>query len=101
MPLGDALLYYLPNFLAPRVLWDRLILSGFPTFADPQVLLWYPVSMFLSLFEVRSGFVISAYVMAFTAQNLDAEGTAEVTRLTSGSVDVRTSATSAIISGHE
>lgn len=61
---GDALLYYLPNFLAPRVLWDRLILSGFPTFADPQVLLWYPVSMLLSLFELWNGFVISAYVMA-------------------------------------
>jgi hypothetical protein len=61
---GDALVYYLPNFLGPRVLWDRLILSGFPAFADPQVMLWYPVSMLFSLFELWNGFLISAYVMA-------------------------------------
>src|SRR5439155_877578 len=51
---GDSLLYYLPNFYAPKFFWDPLTFSGFPLFADPQVLSWYPPAvLFLYIASLR------------------------------------------------
>lgn len=46
---SDGLIYYVPAFYSPRVLWTNLILSGFPVAADPQVETWYPLSLLFSL----------------------------------------------------
>ena len=61
---GDALLYYLPILYSPRTAWDPMILSGFPTMADPQVMAWYPVAMIFSYIKSFNGFLLSAYVLA-------------------------------------
>jgi Bacterial membrane protein YfhO len=62
---GDVFAYYLPVFLAPRSLWTNLLHSGFPSFADPQFQLWYPLNRLFSLFpHTWEAFTISAYVLA-------------------------------------
>jgi hypothetical protein len=63
--LVDAVSYHLPYFYARKVLWDTLLLGGFPMMADPQVMTWYPPA---ALFSLLPGgwnlFIISAYVLA-------------------------------------
>jgi hypothetical protein len=62
---GDVFAYYLPVFLAPRSLWTNLLHSGFPSFADPQFQLWYPLNRLFALFpNTWEAFTISAYVLA-------------------------------------
>ncbi|HZG52215.1 MAG TPA: hypothetical protein VEZ40_08765, partial [Pyrinomonadaceae bacterium] len=39
---GDGILYFLPNFYAPRVLWDASVWGGFPAAGDSQLMMWYP-----------------------------------------------------------
>jgi hypothetical protein len=39
---GDALIYYLPNFIRGITFWDPLLFGGFPVAADPQAMTWYP-----------------------------------------------------------
>ena len=60
---GDGYVYYLPNFFSERSLWEPLIFSGFPAFADPQVMTWYPISFIFSFFHSWNAFVISAYIL--------------------------------------
>jgi hypothetical protein len=61
---GDGLLIYLPNFHSHKVLWDTLLLSGFPMMADPQVMTWYPPAFLLSLLPGSwNVFMIVAYVV--------------------------------------
>lgn len=62
---GDGVPLFLPHFFSKKVLWDVLLFGGFPMFADPQVMMWYPVEMLFS--HLPGGwnlFVISAYVLA-------------------------------------
>lgn len=63
---GDGIIYFLPNFAAPRVLWDTSIWGGFPAVADAQLMLWYPPALLFSLFGVSAyqPFVLAAYVLA-------------------------------------
>ena len=62
---GDVFAYYIPVFYSPRSLWTNLLYSGFPSLADPQFQLWYPLNYFFSLFSNSwNGFIISAYVLA-------------------------------------
>jgi len=62
---SDGLIYYVPAFYSPRVLWTNLILSGFPVAADPQVETWYPLSLFFSLIPNSwNVFFSSAYILA-------------------------------------
>jgi len=61
---GDALVYYLPNFILNAAFWDPLIMGGFPVAADPQAMTWYPVSILFSALGSWNGFVLSAYVLA-------------------------------------
>jgi uncharacterized membrane protein YfhO len=62
---GDVFAYYLPVFHAPRSLWTPLLHSGFPSFADPQFQLWYPLNRLFALFpNTWEAFTISAYVLA-------------------------------------
>ncbi len=42
-------------------LWNEWILSGFPAFADPQQLTWYPLRWLIPSFNL---FVVSAFVIA-------------------------------------
>ncbi|HEV7377671.1 MAG TPA: YfhO family protein [Pyrinomonadaceae bacterium] len=66
-PGGDGINIYLPNFYARKVLWDTLLLSGFPMFADPQVMHWYPPSLLFSMFGGNwswNVFILLAYLAA-------------------------------------
>lgn len=66
-PGGDGINIYLPNFYARKVLWDNLLLSGFPMFADPQVMHWYPPSLLFSMFGGNwswNVFILLAYLAA-------------------------------------
>lgn len=61
----DSVFYHQPYFYAKKVLWDTLLLSGFPMMADPQVMAWYPPALLFS--QLPGGwnfFIISAYVLA-------------------------------------
>jgi hypothetical protein len=61
----DAVQYFLPNFLRGAKLWDPALLSGFPAAADPQSMVWYPLSFLFSLLHHSwNAYVISAYVLA-------------------------------------
>lgn len=62
---GDGIPLFLPNFFSRKVLWDTLLFSGFPMFADPQVMMWYPPAILFSY--IPGGwnvFIISAYILA-------------------------------------
>jgi hypothetical protein len=62
---GDGIPIFLPNFYSRKVLWDALLFSGFPMFADPQVMMWYPLALVASHIPgTWNIFVISAYVLA-------------------------------------
>lgn len=61
---GDGFIYYLPNFYSRKSFWEPLLHGGFPLFADPQVMMWYPPAIIFSLFHSWNGFVVSAYVLA-------------------------------------
>lgn len=63
---GDGILYFLPNFAAPRVLWDLTIWGGFPAVGDSQLMLWYPPALLFSVLGVGGyqPFVLAAYVLA-------------------------------------
>jgi hypothetical protein len=63
---GDGIIYFLPNFAAPHVLWDTTIWGGFPAVGDAQLMLWYPPALLFSLFGAAGyqPFVLAAYVCA-------------------------------------
>lgn len=66
---GDAFNQTISAFVWGFDLWTPYLWSGFPHFADPQVMLWYPLR---ALFRLLQGnlalafnlFVISAYLLA-------------------------------------
>ncbi len=61
---ADGIIQSVPNFYSNKVLWDKLILSGFPMTADPSVMTWYPLSLIFSqLPDAWNIFVLSAYVL--------------------------------------
>ncbi len=61
---ADGIVQSVPNFYSNKVLWDNLILSGFPMTADPSVMTWYPLSfIFSQLPDAWNVFVLSAYVL--------------------------------------
>ncbi|HEX8634721.1 MAG TPA: YfhO family protein [Pyrinomonadaceae bacterium] len=61
---GDGILYFLPNFYAPRVLWDASVWGGFPAAGDSQLMMWYPPALLFSLLKSWNAFLLSAYVLA-------------------------------------
>ncbi|HLL70322.1 MAG TPA: YfhO family protein [Pyrinomonadaceae bacterium] len=61
---GDGILYFLPNFYAPRVLWDTTVWGGFPAVGDSQLMMWYPPALLFSLLKSWDAFLLSAYVLA-------------------------------------
>src|SRR4028118_2205013 len=61
---GDGILYFLPNFYAPRVLWDASVWGGFPAVGDSQLMMWYPPALLFSLVKSWNAFLLSAYVLA-------------------------------------
>jgi len=61
---GDGILYFLPNFYAPRVLWDTSVWGGFPAAGDSQLMMWYPPALLFSLLNSWNAFLLSAYVLA-------------------------------------
>jgi hypothetical protein len=64
---GDGTLYFLPNFLTPRVAWDSSIWLGTPAIADPQAMSWYPPALLCRLLPPTFGwnlFMLAAYVSA-------------------------------------
>jgi hypothetical protein len=61
---GDGILYFLPNFYAPRVLWDASVWGGFPAAGDSQLMMWYPPALLFSLLSSWNAFLLSAYVLA-------------------------------------
>ena len=62
---GDGVFIYLPNFFTKKALWDTLILAGFPRFADPQVMMWYPPALLFSYLPSGwNAFVLMAFILA-------------------------------------
>lgn len=59
---GDGAQYW-TFFQRGFLLWNERILSGFPAFADPQQLTWYPLRWLAPGFNA---FVVAAYVVAAT-----------------------------------
>lgn len=44
MASGDAIIEGLPAYLGPHHLWEPLILLGYPLYANPVSMSWYPVA---------------------------------------------------------
>lgn len=62
---GDATLYYYPHYVARHWLWTPALYSGYPVFADPQAMTWYPPAMLLGAIPGSwNGFVVLAYAVA-------------------------------------
>ncbi|HEX8071998.1 MAG TPA: YfhO family protein [Pyrinomonadaceae bacterium] len=63
---GDGIIYFLPNFAAPRALWDAHTWGGFAAVGDAQLMLWYPPAILFSLLGAKAyePFVVAAYVLA-------------------------------------
>jgi hypothetical protein len=64
---GDALFYDYPALFGSRDLWDPLLFSGYPRFADPLQRLWYPLALPLSLTGwawLWNPFLLAPYVLA-------------------------------------
>ena len=59
---GDALIYYLPNFIRGITFWDPLLWGGFPVAADPQAMTWYPLSILFAALGSWNGFVAAAWI---------------------------------------
>jgi hypothetical protein len=58
---GDGANNYLPAVIREWSLWTDLIFAGYPAFADPQFLTWYPLRL---LGHHYNALVVSAYVIA-------------------------------------
>jgi Bacterial membrane protein YfhO len=61
---GDARIQSLAAFYSPPALWTDLLLSGFPSAADPQVQSWYPPKLLFASLGTWNAFVLFAYVVA-------------------------------------
>lgn len=62
---GNGLLQALPNYYAKKTLWTPLLFSGFPSFADPSGMLWYPPQILFNFLKISwNYFVLFAYVVA-------------------------------------
>jgi len=63
---GDAYLYHYPAVFGSRALWDPLLFGGYPRFADPQMMTWYPLALPLSLTGwewLWNPFLLAPYVL--------------------------------------
>ena len=80
---GDGLPLNLPNFYSRKVLWDTLLFGGFPMFADPQIMMWYPLArlfshipgswnVFILLAYITASFSMYGYVYTVTRSRLSA-----------------------------
>ena len=61
---GDGLVQNLPLFLLRPTLWTSMLFGGYPLFADPQNLFYYPLRWLFSPLGAWNAFVLSAYVLA-------------------------------------
>jgi hypothetical protein len=62
----DACFYHYPAVFGGRALWDPLVMAGYPRFADPQAMLWYPLALPLSLTGwewLWNPFLLAPYVL--------------------------------------
>jgi hypothetical protein len=41
---GDAFIESVPAYFGPRHLWEPMILLGYPMYADPNQMYWYPIA---------------------------------------------------------
>lgn len=60
---GDSFIQSVPSFQWGLALWNPYLFSGFPQFADPQAMFWYPLRILFKPLSFNA-FIISAYVMA-------------------------------------
>lgn len=60
---GDSFIQSVPSFLWGFDLWNPYLFSGFPQFADPQAMLWYPLRILMAPLSFNA-FIVSAYVLA-------------------------------------
>jgi hypothetical protein len=64
---GDGLVQNLPLFLLRPTLWTSMLFGGYPLFADPQNLFYYPLRWLFSPLGAWNAFVLSAFVVAALA----------------------------------
>lgn len=60
---NDGMLYYLPHFQMPLGIWDPNSMTGFPSFADPQLMTWYLPALLSRVTGSWNLLVLSAYVL--------------------------------------
>jgi hypothetical protein len=62
---ADGYLFYYPHYNSSFRTWDPLLMTGYPEFADPQIMRWYPLSMVFHIFPGSwNMFVVFTYVFA-------------------------------------
>jgi hypothetical protein len=95
----DGVSFFVPAYLSTERIWDPYLFSGFPAFADPQQMTWYPPAAVLSRIPGSFNlFALSGYWLAALFAYL------YVRRLTgsrlAGLVSGLTYSTSAFLVGH-
>src|SRR5690349_4659538 len=64
---GDGYRYYLPALKARSSLWSGALFGGFPRFADPEMMTFYPLAALLRVVPVSYNvFVVLGYALAGT-----------------------------------
>lgn len=60
----DGLHFFLPAYLANERIWDPYLMCGFPAFADPQTMLWYPLRHLPGGVAGWNSFILSGFTLA-------------------------------------
>ena len=58
---GETLLFWFPAVTQPWSIWSDMLMGGYPSFADSQMMTWYPLRHINLNFNL---FVVLAYVVA-------------------------------------
>ncbi len=60
----DGFHFYIPAFYGSDRVWDAYLMCGYPSFADPEAMLWYPLRHVPGGLAGWNGIVLSGFVLA-------------------------------------
>jgi hypothetical protein len=64
LAFGDGLVESVPAFFAPNERWQPAMLAGFPIYADPNKVFWYPLRLLRYVPNGFNVYIIAGYALA-------------------------------------
>ncbi|MFY9781368.1 MAG: hypothetical protein WAJ85_12775 [Candidatus Baltobacteraceae bacterium] len=64
LAFGDGLVETLPAFFAPNERWQPAMLAGFPIYADPNKVFWYPLRLLRFVPNGFNVYILAGYAVA-------------------------------------